>query len=303
MSNAVNPVEIVGVKKVVPTGFWGRPKVLVEAIDLHVSAGSIHGFIGANGAGKSTTMRILIGATAPTAGSVRLFGGSPTSPAQRTELGYAPDIPALPGALTGLEYLRLHAVLRGCEAGECERILDLVALTNDARFAIRGYSKGMQQRLSLGAALLGRPRLLILDEPMSGLDPWGREIARQAIRQAHTDGATVLFSSHVISDVESLCDTVTLINKGKTVVSGPVDSLTGDATGYRIFVSGVARPSLGTWEGGELHPRLIVPATSELDVVIRELKSSGLSIRSVESIKETLEQRLLGLVAQVGSPS
>jgi ABC-2 type transport system ATP-binding protein len=159
----------------------------------------------------------------------------------------------------------------------------------------------MQQRLSLGAALLGRPRLLILDEPMSGLDPWGREIARQAIRQAHADGATVLFSSHVISDVESLCDTVTLINKGRTVVSGPVDSLTGDATGYRIFVSGAARPALGTWEGGELHPRVIVPATSELDVAIRDLKSSGLSIRSVESIKETLEQRLLGLVAQLGS--
>lgn len=294
----MRPIELENIRKVIPIGFLGKPKVLVEDVSLSLTEGSIHGFIGANGAGKSTSMRVMIGVSPATSGKARLFGGSPTKPEHRQLLGYAPDMPALPRALTGAEFLELHATLRGVSRDDVNRVLKVVDLTSARGGLIRGYSKGMQQRLSLAAAILGRPRLLILDEPMSGLDPWGRELVRQIIRMANDDGASIIFSSHVITDVEALCDTVTLIDKGRTKVTGNIDHLIGPARGFRIGVAGghPEQVAIGDCVRRGQHTVVEINMQMPLETAIAKLRAAECAIVSVETVRETLEQRLLGEV-------
>lgn len=286
-----------GVSVTVPSGFVGRPTNILHHVDIVVARGAVHGFVGANGAGKSTTMRTLIGAVRPSGGRVTIMGKPPSLDEARRAVGYAPDIPSLPRSLTGMECVQLHAGLIGCEASEIGRVLELVKLTDAQDTYIARYSKGMQQRLSLATAMLGRPPIVILDEPMSGLDPWGRDIVRHAIQDMHTNGATVLFSSHVIPDVELLCDTVTLIAGGRTVLTSRTEEITGPPLGYSIAVSGAGdKVDVGSWRTNPTGAVVDITEAGKLAESISQLSRAGWSVQNVDVRRESLEQRLLQLM-------
>ncbi|MBO3086263.1 ABC transporter ATP-binding protein [Cellulomonas fengjieae] len=195
----------------------------VDGLDLHVGAGEVHGFLGPNGAGKSTTIRVLLGLYRATAGRVRVLGLDPARrPAELTRrISYVPGDVALWPTLTGQEVLDALAALRGTRDRAAERrLVDAFAL--DTRRQVRTYSKGNRQKVVLVAAFAARTELLVLDEPTTGLDPLMEELFQRCVREAVAQGRTVLLSSHVLAEVEALCEAVTIVKDGRLVESGPV---------------------------------------------------------------------------------
>ena len=204
-------------------------RVALDGIDLGVAPGSALGLLGPNGAGKTTALRLLLGFATPSAGAVRLQGFEPSDPASRRGVGYLPERLRLPGRMRVRAFLRLQATLAGLVGAEREREIDAVfettGLAERAADRIGGLSKGLAQRLGFAQALLGRPQLLILDEPTSGLDPIGIRDARGWISEARRNGCTVLVSSHVLSEVERVCDRMAILHEGRVAAQGTVDEL------------------------------------------------------------------------------
>ncbi|MFZ1400565.1 MAG: ABC transporter ATP-binding protein [Candidatus Promineifilaceae bacterium] len=200
----------------------------VQAINLRVQQGEVFGFLGPNGAGKTTTIGMVLGLIHPSAGRITLFG-QPVTPHQNgalKQVGSLVGAPSLLPYLTAQQNLQLVAKLHdGVENGRIQEILELVGLTNAAERKVQGFSTGMKQRLGLGAALLHRPALIILDEPTNGLDPAGMREVRTLIRQLADDGITVFLSSHLLHEVEQVCDRIAVIRQGKIVAQGAVDEL------------------------------------------------------------------------------
>ncbi len=283
-----------GLHKSVTRGFLRKPWPILRGVNLEVAPGSVHGLVGRNGAGKSTLMRALLGAT-QVEGRIEVLGRGPHEPASRQGVGFAPDVPSHPETLTPREILSLHASLLGLQADAVDRALETLVLGRIADRPVRGFSKGQAQRVSLAAALLGSPRLLILDEPMSGLDPEGRHLVRTLIRDAQATGTTILFSSHVLADVEDLCDAVTIIDAGRTVASGPVHSMALALGGFKI----VTRQRRG--DGGALQFVETEVAKEALTTTLVELDRAGAELVSVAPRRRGLEQFLLEVVAP--SPS
>jgi ABC-2 type transport system ATP-binding protein len=225
-------IEVEGLVKSYPTGFWRRRVKVLDRVSFTVGENEVVGFLGANGAGKTTTIKILNCLAFPDAGSVRLFGerGGIRS-ASRRRIGFMPEQPYFYEYLTGFEFLDLCGRLNGMGREETRRrseeMLARVRLPEAGTLAIRKYSKGMMQRLGLAQALLHDPELVILDEPMSGLDPMGRMDVRGIIGELKASGKTVFFSSHIISDVEALCDRVILLDRGRKMAEGNVADLVG----------------------------------------------------------------------------
>jgi ABC-2 type transport system ATP-binding protein len=297
----MHAISIEGLAKRLPPDFLGRRAVLLSNISLVVEQGSIHGLVGANGAGKSTTLRILVGAATPTSGSSRLFSIPSADPKARIGLGFAPDVAAHPASLSAREILELHAAL-GPGSDTIDAVLAEVDLTSRQNDPVGRFSKGMQQRLSLAIALLGHPRLLVLDEPMSGLDPTGRELVRGILRNRHAAGVTILFSSHVLSDIAELCDTVTVIDKGKTVFAGSLETIQGNASGHRTVFGAKSGAALPAWTGPGTSrvkdDRIFVDVASdaELEQALAAARSLGLSVITIESVRPRLADVLLGLM-------
>lgn len=209
---------------------YGSVKAL-DGLDLEVEEGKVHGFLGPNGAGKTTTIRILTGLLKPDRGVARIFGRDVTSGSGvRASVGYMPELPSFPAHLTGWELLNIYGRLYGVEKSEREsqadELLNLVGLEDSEDRRIGGYSKGMQQRLGVAQSLLGDPDLVIMDEPTAGLDPEGRAEAREVVKQIGEGGVTVFLSSHLLEEVEKVCTHVTIIHRGRGVVSGPVEQVT-----------------------------------------------------------------------------
>jgi ABC-2 type transport system ATP-binding protein len=209
----------------------GRPsKVAVDGLSLSVGKGEVFGFLGPNGAGKTTTMNVLLGFVNPTAGSASLFGVDVRQPIARQRIGYLPELTYYYKFLTAEELLRFYARVFGIPRGDADRRIDellkLVELEPARKRPIKGYSKGMQQRVGLAQALINDPDLLILDEPTSGLDPIGRMKVREIIQRLKNDGKTVFFSSHELGEVETVCDRVAILHEGKLKIEGRVNDLT-----------------------------------------------------------------------------
>lgn len=222
-----------GVSKEYRLGLLGRRKVLaLQGLSFSVPEGVILGVLGPNGAGKSTAIKLLMNIIRPTAGRVALFGRAPEEVEARRQVGYLPENPAPYEYLTGAEFVELGAVLSGVPARERKQrvaaVLEQVRMHRAASLQIRRYSKGMVQRISLAQALVARPKLLVLDEPTSGLDVLGRQLIRNIIEEERSRGTTVLMCSHIIPDVEVLCDRVAVIIGGKLVQEGPVAELLTD---------------------------------------------------------------------------
>jgi ABC-2 type transport system ATP-binding protein len=217
----------------------------VDHIDLNVRAGDVYGFLGPNGAGKTTTLRMALGLITPTAGSIELFGRDPLRHGARALHGVAGFVesPRFYPYLTGRKNLELLAALDGSGANErIDEVLEIVELAPRAKHRVGGYSHGMRQRLGIAAALLRRPRLLILDEPATGLDPAGMRDMRELIRRLAGDGITVLLSSHQLPEVQELCDRVAIVDSGRVVYEGALTDLRrqGGAS-YRLRTTHDAR--------------------------------------------------------------
>ena len=225
-------IKVEGLSKSYPTGFWRRRIRVLADLSFTVARNEIVGFLGPNGAGKTTTIKILNRLAFPDSGTVTIFGEEAgRRPELRRRIGFMPEQPYFYEYLTGEEFLGLCGHLNGLSraeiARESRRMLSMVGLDGAGRTAIRKYSKGMMQRLGLAQALLHDPELVILDEPMSGLDPVGRMEVRNLILELKASGKTVFFSSHIISDVEALCDRVIILLKGRKVAEGSVEELVG----------------------------------------------------------------------------
>jgi ABC-2 type transport system ATP-binding protein len=200
----------------------------VDRVDLNVQAGDVYGFLGPNGAGKTTTLRMALGLITPTAGSVELFGRDPMREGARALHGVAGfvEAPRFYPYLSGGKNLEMLAALDGGDARKrIPEVLDIVELAPRAKHKVGGYSHGMRQRLGIAAALLREPRLLILDEPATGLDPAGMRDMRALIRRLAGEGITILLSSHQLPEVQELCDRVAIVDKGRVVYEGALDSL------------------------------------------------------------------------------
>src|SRR4051794_19978970 len=194
----------------------------VDDVDLTVNAGDVFGYLGPNGAGKTTSLRMMLGLIRPTAGSVRLFGGDPQISVRALEgvSGFV-EAPTFYPYLSGRRNLELYAGLDGGDAaGRIDGVLDTVQLTDRAKDKVKGYSHGMKQRLGIASALLRDPRLLLLDEPTTGLDPAGMRDMRRLIRRLADEGMTVLLSSHLLGEVEEICNRVAIVRRGSVVYEG-----------------------------------------------------------------------------------
>jgi len=299
----MNAVTVTNIQKTLPRTLRGTRPVILHDISFAVEAGQCHGLVGANGAGKSTTLRILMGVAFPSGGTCELYGIPSDQPRARARVGFAPDIAALSPTLTADETCRLHHSLLAEDDGlGPEEVLSQVDLLDRRKSQVGSFSKGMQQRLSLAIALLGSPRLLVLDEPMSGLDPIGRDLVRTLLRERHQRGVTLLFSSHVLSDVNDLCDSVTVIARGRTVYTGAIDTMLGENIGHRLVLVGDGHGA--AWSGPGTHSvlgdRSLVEVVNDLELenAIRVAREAGLRVRAVEGIRPSLEERVREMVGE-----
>jgi ABC-2 type transport system ATP-binding protein len=304
MSACRSVIEVEGLVKSYPAGFWRRRIRVLDDVSFTVGENEVVGFLGANGAGKTTTIKILNRLAFPDAGSVRLFGepGGVRS-ASRRRIGFMPEQPYFYEYLTGGEFLGLCGRLNGMGREETRRcsaeMLARVRLSEAGNTAIGKYSKGMMQRLGLAQALLHDPELVILDEPMSGLDPMGRMDVRGIITELKTAGRTVFFSSHIISDVEALCDRVILLDRGKKIAEGKVADLIGGEVRFVELVFSPPPPaSLLAAEGIPADrtirsgDALVVQAgdVEEANRWVSGLGACGVRLRSMTQAKPHLEE-------------
>ena len=222
-------IAVEDLSKTFRVGFWARRVRAVESLSFDVRQGEIFGLLGPNGAGKTTTIKVLLGFVRPTSGRASVSGHVAGTVEARRKLGYLPENPALYEFLKGDEYLvfaaRLAGLSRSDARAQAAKLLERVGLAGRADRAIRKFSKGMVQRLGLAQALVGDPETVILDEPMSGLDPIGRKDVRDLILELRKEGRTVLFSTHILSDVEAICDRVGIIVDGRLTDIGALADL------------------------------------------------------------------------------
>ena len=291
--NSPLPIETHQLTKTYRLGFWLHRKVqALQDLTLKVEPGQVYGLLGPNGAGKSTTIKILMDLVRATSGRARIFGLSPTDLAARRVVGFLPENPAPYEYLTGREFLGLAGRIAGMGGEELDRrireVLGMTQMTRAAGLQLRRYSKGMIQRISLAQAIIHRPQLLILDEPTSGLDPIGRRDMRDLILSERERGTTVLFCTHIIPDVEALCDRVAVLVAGRLVREGSVQELvSGQVPVMELILEGISPETLQT---------LGVPLQSAQALGARQLVRTG-DRESQQLIRKVLEQG--GKVTQV----
>ncbi|MDQ2991225.1 MAG: ABC transporter ATP-binding protein [Candidatus Eremiobacteraeota bacterium] len=277
--------------------------VAVADLSLSIAHGETFGFLGKNGAGKTTSVKMLLGLTRATSGNGALLGKPLGDRGARAKVGYLPELFRYHDWMSAREELVFHAGLAGVPHVDRERriaeVLDLVGLAKRANDPIGTYSKGMQQRVGIAVAVLAMPDLVFLDEPTSALDPVGRRDVREMVRALKERGVTVFLNSHLLSEVEQMCDRVAIVDRGRIVASGTLAEVIGGAVGMRVRLGesseGAMRilQSYGTVSiSGEWH----VVTGAGPDVVpalIRELATAGVAIYAVEPLKATLEERFM----------
>ncbi|MEK6634201.1 MAG: ABC transporter ATP-binding protein [Nitrospirota bacterium] len=231
-------VQILNFLKVFKVGFWGRRVTAVDGLSLDIRRGEVFGFLGPNGAGKTTTLKMLMGLIYPTSGQARIFGHAVGDPAAKAKLGFLPESPYFYDYLTSREFLNFYGHLFGLWGGSLDKrvdeLLELVGMSHAKDLQLRKFSKGMLQRVGIAQALINDPELVVLDEPMSGLDPIGRKEVRDLIFRLKESGKTVMFSSHILHDAELLCDRVAMIMKGRLVACGQVSELIQQGTTQEV---------------------------------------------------------------------
>jgi len=295
-------IKIENLTKVIQPHFWSKKQMILKGLDLEVHSGEIFGFLGPNGAGKTTTIKSLMGIIGPTSGEIRILGKGPQDTAVKQQVGYLPETPYFYDYLTGRELLALCGELFGMNDREInnktELLLRLVKMSEAADRQLRKYSKGMLQRIGLAQALINDPKLVVLDEPLTGLDPLGRKEFKDIIAGLKERGTTVFFSSHVLPDAETICDRVAIINKGKILRIGRLDDLL-DArlSSIELVCSNISAEVLSdarkiasssASNGDEYIFNFADMALA--NQAVKLIAESGGQVLSFEPIKETLEE-------------
>jgi ABC-2 type transport system ATP-binding protein len=282
--------------------------VALSGLSMTVSRGEVFGFLGPNGAGKTTAVKLLLGLAAPTSGSAQVLGAPVGDRGARHRIGYLPELFRYQGWLTAREILGFHCQLSGMPRSrrhaEVEAALRITGLAGRGDDRLGNYSKGMQQRLGLGVALLGRPELVILDEPTSALDPVGRHEVRAIIQGLRTSGATVFLNSHLLNEVEQLCDRVAVLDRGRVVALGTMRELLAAGAGVRLRVTGLDRLDHARLQhfgavvadGGWLTFASV--GVEAVPDVVAEVVGLGGRVYAVEPQSQTLEDRFLELLEE-----
>lgn len=293
-------IEILGLQKTYMVGFWRkRPKRALLPLNLTVEEGEIFGFLGPNGAGKTTTLKLLMGLVFPTSGTARILGREWTDPDIKAQIGFLPEQPYFYDYLTAHELLTYYGQLSGVPAKNrkqrIEEVLQRVGLTDVKGVQLRKFSKGMLQRAGIAQAILHDPKVVFLDEPMSGLDPMGRREVRDLMEQLKREGKTVFFSTHILSDAEALCDRVAIVYKGELRGVGAVADLTSSVQGkVEIVWQGAQVPASIKALGAECHVtgdtvRAVISETQQ-DAAIDALRRERLRLISLTPVRTSLEQ-------------
>jgi ABC-2 type transport system ATP-binding protein len=303
-----------GLRKVYRSGFLRRPFVGLEGLDLEVRRGEVFGYIGPNGAGKTTTIKLLMGLNFPSGGRAEVLGFPAGSPRSQARVGFLPERPYFYDYLTGEEFLHFYGALHGIPASrrreKIDELLPLVHMERARKVQLRKFSKGMLQRIGVAQALINDPELVVLDEPSSGLDPMGRMLIRDLIAGLKRRGVTVMFSSHILSDVEQICDRVGIIHGGRMTQLGRVDELVG-ATLHSVEVTFADQPSLDGTALGVGAPRFRAQGRVAWDVdsveranrLVRDALALGASLLSVVPRRETLEDLFVDEMSAVSRQS
>ncbi len=303
--NAEQPasaISIKGLRKVFVTGVLRRKYVALDSLDLEVPKGIIFGYVGHNGAGKTTSIKMLMGLITPTAGKAEVLGRPIKHMEALARIGFLPEHPYFHDYLTGREFLDFYARLFDIPAAErarrIDRLIGEVRLERAVDAQLRTYSKGMLQRIGVAQALINDPQLVILDEPMSGLDPAGRRLIRNLIIRMRDEGRTVFFSSHILSDVEMICDRIGILVRGKLAYTGGVNELLEQHT-ERVEVRVEQLPeSFAAEQDGLLVDAvqhgtqwlLKVNADRSQQLLLQRLTEAGAEVIAVNPVRPSLEE-------------
>jgi len=288
-------------------GFWRpRPYPALRGLTMQVEPGEVFGFLGPNGAGKSTTIKLLMQLIFPSTGRAQVFGQPAGDVAARRRIGFLAENPFFNDYLTAEELLTYFARLYGVAAAEVQTrvsgLLDEIGIGRERKLRLRQFSKGMLQRVGLAQALIGEPELVILDEPMSGLDPLGRRDVRDLILRLRAKGVTVFFSSHILSDAEALCSRVGIMAQGRMVASGRVNDLVAfELKGWDVVVDGVSDSLRDDLRGRVRGLVPLAPGRYAIDLApgikpepfLAELNGRGATVESLHPVRDTLEDYFL----------
>ncbi|MBN2536656.1 ABC transporter ATP-binding protein [candidate division WOR-3 bacterium] len=309
MAVVTDPViSTVKLSKVYRSGIGMRLVSALVDVTFDVGRGEIFGFLGPNGAGKTSLIKILIGLARPTAGNALVFGRQARDAQVKARVGFLPESPYFYEYLTATEFLRLSAGLAGVPgsevAGRVNSLLKLVRMEASAGVQMRGFSRGMLQRIGIAQALVGDPELVILDEPMGGLDPVGRKEFRDIIVGLRDQGKTVFFSTHILADVEMICDRVGIIINGRMVnIGGLGDILSDDVQAYEVTVTGLTGKFRKVLERvGDSAIRsgdallVTVPDDAGVDRVMAIVREAGARVQAIVPRKRTLEDHFMAHV-------
>jgi ABC-2 type transport system ATP-binding protein len=284
-------------------GFWRkRPHRALDGVSLEIDRGEVFGFLGPNGAGKTTTLKLLMQLVFPTSGRAEIFGRPVGDVGVKRRIGYLPENPYFYDYLTAEELLVYFAGLFGYRGPDrrarASRLLDEVGIGAARTQQLRKFSKGMVQRVGIAQALINEPELVILDEPMSGLDPLGRRDVRSLILRLRDQGCTVFFSSHVLSDAEALCSRVAILARGRLVASGRLsDMVPFRAHGWELVIAGASDASIAALSGRvtravrieEGRYMIELPLEPGPDRLLTELTAGGAHLVSLTPMRDTLE--------------
>jgi ABC-2 type transport system ATP-binding protein len=301
-------IEINNLTKDYEVGFWRKRKVrALDGLSLSIEGGQIFGFLGANGAGKTTTLKLLMRLIFPTGGNARILGHDIQDVSMHQRIGYLPENPYFYDYLTAREFLDYCAQIFGYPAAtRRKRAADLLARVklDEKRWdtQLRKFSKGMLQRVGLAQSLVNDPEIVFLDEPMSGLDPVGRREVRDLIAALRDEGKTVFMCSHILSDIEVLCDRVAILKKGRLAQVGYIDELRRKTEGpnrMEVMATGADAESLRTHlPATDIAPtprglRIEIAYETEIENVLAALRKTGGKIVSVQPVKQSLEELFL----------
>lgn len=298
---SVEAIRTEQLTKVYRTTWGSRGRTALDRLDLCVREGEVFGFLGQNGAGKTTTIKLLCSLLRPTSGNARIFGENCFGRRARAFLGYLPENPYFYEYLTPRETLDFYGKIHGLDARarvrEWKRLSELLDLARIGDVRVREFSKGMRQRLAFAAALVGDPPLLILDEPMSGLDPLGRRHTRELILQLRDAGKTIFFSSHVLSDVEQICDRVGILVRGRLTSQGRIDELVERRVQWvEVIAQGILADRIGELSADAVKTRVseaghhfIMPDVASADSLVRKIHASGGRLVEFSAVRESLE--------------
>ncbi|MEZ5425902.1 MAG: ABC transporter ATP-binding protein [Pyrinomonadaceae bacterium] len=301
-------VEIENLTKDYEKGFWKKKKIrALDGLNLKVRGGQIFGFLGGNGAGKTTTIKILMTLLFPTAGSARILGSDIRDFKMHSRIGYCPENPYFYDYLKAMELMTYFAELLGIESSKrkkkCEELLTRVGLPEkDWNRQLRKFSKGMLQRVGLAQSLLNDPEIVFLDEPMSGLDPLGRREIRELISELRRKGTTVFMSTHILSDIEALCDEVAILRNGRLSATGNLQDLlarSGEVQSFEIAFKGISAEELaGAFSDlpeikinsapNGVHLQSV--GEEQVEKVLHLTKKAGGTLVSVQPVKQSLEE-------------